>query len=219
VAVSLRRSRRAVSLIASCHLSSRRKPGSITAAVRGYAKLESQPFLERDEVRLNRSGGRLAAPLPLAGEVISHRKMRYGWGLSPHNRCDSRRHPHPSPPPQAGEGARFLRGCSNLITLWQSTTVVMGPCSKAGATPCLFCRFKFQTARDVRPHSRGRICPSFALTPAPDQKRAQGKPDARCTRGLVCRNAQRNAHEHTGSAEALRLSLRDGLRLTSRSPR
>jgi hypothetical protein len=35
-------------------------------------------------------------------------------------------------------------------------------------------------------------------------------PGARCTRGLVCKSAQRSAHEHTGSAEALRHSLRDG---------
>jgi len=43
-----------------------------------------------------------------------------------------------------------------------------------------------------------------------ENKRAQGKPGARCTRGLVCKHAQKNAHEHTGSAEAIRLSLRDG---------
>jgi hypothetical protein len=35
-------------------------------------------------------------------------------------------------------------------------------------------------------------------------------PDARCTRGLVCKIVHRNAHEHTGSAEAIRHSLRDG---------
>ena len=35
-------------------------------------------------------------------------------------------------------------------------------------------------------------------------------PDARCTRGLVCKMAKENAHEHTGSAEALRHSLRNG---------
>jgi hypothetical protein len=38
----------------------------------------------------------------------------------------------------------------------------------------------------------------------------QGKPDARCTRGLVCKRAQKHAHEHTGPAEAIRLSLRSG---------
>ncbi len=35
-------------------------------------------------------------------------------------------------------------------------------------------------------------------------------PGARCTRGLVCRLERKCAHEHTGSAEALRHSLRNG---------
>jgi hypothetical protein len=35
-------------------------------------------------------------------------------------------------------------------------------------------------------------------------------PGARCTRGLVCKIVRKNAHEHTGSAEALRHSLRNG---------
>ena len=38
----------------------------------------------------------------------------------------------------------------------------------------------------------------------------QGRPGARCTRGLVCKWKQQNAHEHTGSAETLRPSLRNG---------
>ena len=50
--------------------------------------------------------GSLPSPLPLAGEAVSHRQMRYGWGLYPHGQSDSRRHPHPNPPPQAGEGAQ-----------------------------------------------------------------------------------------------------------------
>jgi hypothetical protein len=70
----------------------------------------------------------------------------------------------------------------------------------------------------VRPHSRGAMRPSFASIATLDKKRAQGKPGARCTRGLVCKHAQKNAHEHTGSAEASRPSLRNGLRLTPRSP-
>src|SRR5665647_960604 len=41
-------------------------------------------------------------------------------------------------------------------------------------------------------------------------QRAQGKPGARCTRGLACKIVQRSAHEHTGSAEAVRPSLRNG---------
>src|SRR5207248_11458721 len=52
-----------------------------------------------------------------------------------------------------------------------------------------------------------------------DIKRVQGMPGARCTRDLVCKIAQRSAHEHTGSAEAIRHSLRNGLRLMPRSPR
>ena len=35
-------------------------------------------------------------------------------------------------------------------------------------------------------------------------------PDARCTRGLVCKMHKKCAHEHTGSAEAIRHSLRNG---------
>jgi hypothetical protein len=35
-------------------------------------------------------------------------------------------------------------------------------------------------------------------------------PDARCTRGLACKTDKKGAHEHTGSAEAFRHSLRNG---------
>jgi hypothetical protein len=35
-------------------------------------------------------------------------------------------------------------------------------------------------------------------------------PGACCTRGLVCKHAQRNAHEHTGTVGTLRHSLRNG---------
>ena len=42
-------------------------------------------------------------------------------------------------------------------------------------------------------------------------KRVQGRPGARCTRGLACNCfIGKNAHEHTGSAEAIRPSLRNG---------
>ena len=45
----------------------------------------------------------------------------------------------------------------------------------------------------------------------PPKTRAQGRPGARCTRGLMCKDALgKNAHEHTGSAEAVRPSLRNG---------
>src|SRR4029077_21102668 len=49
-------------------------------------------------------------------------------------------------------------------------------------------------------------------------QRAQGMPDARCTRGLI-RKWRRGAHEHTGSAEAPGIPCVAALRLMSRSPR
>ena len=43
-------------------------------------------------------------------------------------------------------------------------------------------------------------------------------PGACCTRGLVCNKCEENAHEHTGTAGALRHSLRNGLTAYTRSP-
>jgi hypothetical protein len=63
---------------------------------------------------------------------------------------------------------------------------------------------------DITTRSRGATRPRFAGNFRPSKERAQGMPDARCTRGLVCKIVQRNAHEHTGSAEAIRHSLRNG---------
>jgi len=48
-------------------------------------------------------------------------------------------------------------------------------------------RFKFQTA-DMRPRPRGAISPEFCGVPP--KRREQGMPDARCTRGLVCKMDQ-----------------------------
>src|SRR6266702_5635185 len=51
---------------------------------------------------------------------------------------------------------------------------------------------------------------SHILTDFPDT-RARGRPGARCTRGLACKYAHsKSAHEHTGSAETLRPSPRNG---------
>jgi hypothetical protein len=58
--------------------------------------------------------------------------------------------------------------------------------------------------------SRGRFRPSFASSSRSPKRRARGRPGARCTRGLACNCAKGNAHEHTGSAETLRPSLRNG---------
>src|ERR1700724_1333836 len=64
---------------------------------------------------------------------------------------------------------------------------------------------------DMAAPSRGLVCPSFAGTIPPSKhRREQGMPGARCTRGLACKIVRKNAHEHTGSAEAVRPSLRTG---------
>src|SRR6202022_875877 len=60
----------------------------------------------------------------------------------------------------------------------------------------------FAFSRRVAPE----VCKSLSL----EKQRAQGRPGARCTRGLVCKCTKENAHEHTGSAEAIRPSLRNG---------
>ena len=51
-------------------------------------------------------------------------------------------------------------------------------------------RMRFDT--DAGSRSRGMTCPSYGLR-SPREKREQGMPDARCTRGLVC-NWVEDAH-------------------------
>jgi hypothetical protein len=62
----------------------------------------------------------------------------------------------------------------------------------------------FAFPRQVLPES----CKAFTL----ENKRAQGKPGAQCTRSLVCSEKSTRV-SHYGSAETLRPSLRNGLRL------
>jgi hypothetical protein len=55
------------------------------------------------------------------------------------------------------------------------------------------------------------ICPRIARNLfALEIQRAQGMPDARCTRGLMRNVHKKCAHEHTGEAENIRHSLRNG---------
>ena len=64
---------------------------------------------------------------------------------------------------------------------------------------------------DITPHSRNaNRARGVAVIRSSEKQRAQGRPGARCTRGLVCEIVRRNAHEHTGSAETLRPSPRNG---------
>src|SRR5207245_11066877 len=56
-----------------------------------------------------------------------------------------------------------------------------------------------------------RTAPEVLFEPCPSKQREQGMPGACCTRGLVCKRWSKGAHEHTGTAGALRHSLRNGL--------
>src|SRR5256885_17050747 len=58
--------------------------------------------------------------------------------------------------------------------------------------------------------SRGATRPSCTWSLGPLRERAQGRPGARCTRGLVCNGTKKCAHERTGPAESIRPSLRNG---------
>src|SRR3954452_14552508 len=61
----------------------------------------------------------------------------------------------------------------------------------------------FAFSRRIAPEACWRL---FAL----DGQRAQGRPGARCTRGLMRNVHKECAHEHTGPAESIRPSLRNG---------
>jgi len=60
--------------------------------------------------------------------------------------------------------------------------------------------------------------PRFACR-CPSKMREQGMPDARCTRGPVCKMGKESAHEHTGQRRRSDIPCAMALRLTSRSPR
>ena len=58
---------------------------------------------------------------------------------------------------------------------------------------------------DIVSRSRGALRPEFYLTFAPSKQRAQGRPGARCTRGLACNCAQQKrtrAYRFSGSTPA-----------------
>ena len=80
--------------------------------------------------------------------------------------------------------------------------------------------FNCQTARGyASAFSRLKCARALCRFRPPRNLRAQGKPGARCTRDLACDLRKQNCTRAYRAAEASRLSLRDGLRLTSCSPR
>jgi hypothetical protein len=91
--------------------------------------------------------------------------------------------------------------------------------SEAKALPASNVLFDFQTADTPSP-SRCTKCPRFAcISRPPESQRAQGMPDARCTRGLVCNVHKECAHEHTGQRRTSDIPCAMALRLITCSPR
>ena len=75
-----------------------------------------------------------------------------------------------------------------------------------------------------QPKTRLRVpaarCARVLLKPlALGNERAQGMPDARCTRGLVCNVHEKCAHEHTGQRRTSDIPCAMALRLITGSPR
>jgi hypothetical protein len=158
---------------------------------------------------------RALPPPPRAGggRIASTDAMRVG--ALPHGQCDSRRQP---PPIVDASHRRFL-----LVR--RPEAACASPASGRGGAPrsrppsdlIVEHASAVRAISDSSPPCRHAKTPRGALAPelckylrAIRNQRAQGRPGARCTRGLVCKIVQRNAHEHTGSAEAIRPSLRSG---------
>jgi hypothetical protein len=65
--------------------------------------------------------------------------------------------------------------------------------------------------RDARPRSRGVFRPRFAVSVASSEIRGRREDRVRAAPAVSCAKCtNKNAHEHTGSAEAVRPSLRNG---------
>src|ERR1700761_2770658 len=61
------------------------------------------------------------------------------------------------------------------------------------------------------PRSRGALSPEFCKVAPPTKRRGRREDRVRAAPAVSCANAHKeNAHEHTGSAEAVRPSLRNG---------
>src|ERR1700761_2286513 len=61
------------------------------------------------------------------------------------------------------------------------------------------------------PRSRGALSPEFCKVAPPTKRRGRREDRVRAAPAVSCANAHKeNAHEHTGSAEAIRPSLRNG---------
>ena len=134
-------------------------------------------------------------PSPLVGEggLAKRRRMR---GLSPRVRCSRRETPHPS---------AMLR----IASTPRASFARLAPTRGEGKKPLSYSNF--QTATDTRSYSRGVLRPRFANNIVPPKYRGRREDRVRAAPAVSCAICTRKcAHEHTGSAETLRPSLRNG---------
>jgi hypothetical protein len=75
------------------------------------------------------------------------------------------------------------------------------------------------TAGDVRPHSRGTKCPSFASTSSLRNQEGAGNAGCRTHPQPCVQNGRKHARKSRQVRRTCRHSLRNGLRLIARSPR
>src|SRR3984957_13265693 len=105
--------------------------------------------------------------------------------------------------------------CDAVATVYRHVpSVVMGPGVRRDDGDRV--RFNFQTAMTWQDSAFSRRhAPEFCKNSRTFEKsRAQGMPDARCTRSLAC-NKRRNARALTRSTEITRHSLRNGFNSSS----
>jgi hypothetical protein len=151
------------------------------------------------------SGMTVEANLP----ARRHPEARASWRASKDGRTYCADEQHPSR--RAEDGAHLTGERSAFVP---GMTVVLVAPHKAAQPDH---GFTFQTANTLA-HSRGSIRPSFANSSAPKRKRAhatlkrgRGEDRVRAAPAVSCAKVdKKNAHEHTGSAETLRPSPRNG---------
>ena len=113
------------------------------------------------------------------------------------------RHTQPSCPAQ---------GASSTPRLFNSIADVSGILDHPHARVMTTGGVAHSIASDMTPHSRGAMRPGFARSFAPLDNRGRRESRVRAAPAVSCAMCtEKCAHEHTGSAEASRPSLRDGV--------
>ena len=125
-----------------------------------------------------------------------------------------------------GVGRRQFRGYDDAARYWLSSSAKAGDPVRRGFSVLSLASLEYWvpafagTTPVVCSHSRDALRPRFASNShALSKQRAQGMPDARCTRDLMRNVHKKCAHEHTGQRRTSDIPCAMALRLITRSPR